>query len=132
MTPFEYDAYPFQDNPPQNFQDAIWGGAPSTDADAYWDVDGNIATNENPTTGTKFRKVVWGCERPELLFTESLAYHNRNTVDKDEIDKKTTGNANANDNDEEFDQVLDVVYTDDVSEGRSVSLSERIGAGAGQ
>jgi hypothetical protein len=65
MTPFEYDENPFNG----------------------WNVDGNIATDEGGD-----RKVVWGCERPELLITETLAFHDRRTEDlgtDDDTSKKT-------------------------------------------
>jgi hypothetical protein len=53
MSPFEYDANPFNG----------------------WGVDGNITT----TSGETDRQVVWGCERPELLITETLAFHDDRT-----------------------------------------------------
>ena len=69
MTPFEYVTNPF----------------------AYgWNVDGNVVTDEtqtpgsvqNPTTQQNpGRRVVWGCEYPELLLTETLAFHDRRTAD---------------------------------------------------
>jgi hypothetical protein len=59
MTPFEYEINPF------------YG----------WTVDGDPLTNEGPR-----RDVVWGCERPELLITETLAFHDRRTEDRDDDD----------------------------------------------
>ena len=56
MTPFEYDA-------------VITDG---------WDADGDL-TLINPGCG-----VVWGCERPELLITETLATHDVRTEDRDD------------------------------------------------
>ena len=38
--------------------------------------------NEPPMTDTAH--IVWGCERPELLITETLAFHDRRTQDLDE------------------------------------------------
>ena len=70
MTPFEYDPNPF--------------------TAAGWRVDGNLATNDGITTP----HVVWGCERPELLIAETLAFHDRrteNTADEDP-DIKEVGN----------------------------------------
>ena len=75
MTAFEYDTYPFNG----------------------WTVDGNLTTNEGAERG-----VVWGCERPELLLTEALAFHARNTEDLDDPDKRTD---DQNDPDEDYDQV---------------------------
>lgn len=64
MTPFEYDNNPLDG----------------------WQVDGNIATSGEPQRG-----VVWGCERPELLLTETFAFHERRTEDL------PTDDAGAND-----------------------------------
>ena len=56
MTAFEYDAKPF-------------------DIDG-WSVDGDLSTTSESNRG-----VVWGCERPELLITETLAFHDVRTED---------------------------------------------------
>ncbi len=56
MTPFEYDENPFDG----------------------WNADGLVAV-VNPGCG-----VVWGCERPELLITETLAFHDRRTEDRND------------------------------------------------
>jgi hypothetical protein len=43
-----------------------------------------------PTPLNQTRGIVWGAERPELLITETLAYHNRNTEDlADDYTQKT-------------------------------------------
>ena len=58
MSPFEYDVNP-------------WNG---------WDVNDDYANN----TGDGIdRRLVWGCERPELLITETLAFHDRRVADTD-------------------------------------------------
>ncbi len=54
MTPFEYDVNPLNG----------------------WDVDNDYTTNDHAE-----RRLVWGCERPELLLTETLAFHDRRTLD---------------------------------------------------
>ncbi|EAQ79999.1 hypothetical protein [Blastopirellula marina] len=65
MTPFEYDATPFNG----------------------WRVDGDIGTNELTTIVPPFtavnpdRRVVWGCESPDLVMTESKAFHDRRAMD---------------------------------------------------
>jgi hypothetical protein len=72
MTPFEYDADPFTDG--------NGDGLP-------WDVDGWLGVN--PVTGVSdddisintHRRLVWGCEYPDLLITETLAFHDRRTED---------------------------------------------------
>ena len=56
MTPFEFDLNPFNG----------------------WDVDGIIGTADDAHVE---RALVWGSERPELLITESLVYHDRRTED---------------------------------------------------
>ena len=61
MTAFEYDIDPFNG----------------------WSVDGNIMTDENqPTPGE--RRVVWGCEAPDLLITENTALHDKRVKDTDQ------------------------------------------------
>ena len=53
MTPFEFDLNPLNG----------------------WLPDGDLNTDEGG-------EVVWGCERPELLITETLAFHDRRTTDE--------------------------------------------------
>lgn len=73
MTRFEYDVAPFLDT--------------NGDGDPW----------ETAST-----EVVWGCERPELLITETLAFHDRRTEDRDDDE---TGETKA-DGDDDFDQRL--------------------------
>ncbi len=69
ITPFEYDVYPF----------ARLTATTVTPGEliATWDADGDLTTNN---TGCDH---VWGCERPELLITETLATHDRRQYDVD-------------------------------------------------
>ena len=69
MTPFEFDANPFKDD--------------SSSGVTTWNVDDDPATIEGPTSppASVYRGLVWGCERPELLMTESIAWHDRRTAD---------------------------------------------------
>lgn len=71
MTPFEYDMEPFVHN----------SVSPGT---ATWEVDGVIGTTANPSPDDTetYRGLVWGCERPELLITETFAFHDRRTQDR--------------------------------------------------
>lgn len=65
-TAFEYDENPFDG----------------------WDVDGDLTTEEGGASSTN-RGVVWGMERPEMLITEALAFHDRRTEDLSEGKKVT-------------------------------------------
>ena len=110
MTPFEYDSRPFT---PEPGLDGVWGNPgdddgingsddlgeamwPGSDDVPPWGVDGLLGpgdpgpdlswgTPDDLTdTGFRDRDVVWGCERPELLITETLAFHDRRTEDLDD------------------------------------------------
>ncbi len=92
MTPFEFDVNPFNG----------------------WQPDGNLATtaDTDPTvTLTVPQTIVWGVERPELLITETLAWHDRRSEDLSSTStpvgpgggNKTTGDTPA---DGDFDQRL--------------------------
>lgn len=72
--------------------DPLTNGWPSTGSDTMF---------TDPARGG----VVWGCERPELLFTETLAFHDRRTSDTEEEQdgKKTTDETKP---DDDFDQKL--------------------------
>lgn len=81
MTPFEFDYTPFHDD----------DGNPNN---GTWDVDGYIgmAPGSDGVPGTPddvpsaddnqlFRGLVWGAEAPDLLITETLAFHDRRVKD---------------------------------------------------
>ena len=78
MTPFEYDIAPFA---PAYLKNT---GLPQNSNLPCWYVDGVIDDVSNPPTGSDdkqaWRGLVWGCERPELLITETLAFHDRRTT----------------------------------------------------
>ncbi len=78
MTPFEYD-----DNP---FNGWITDGSLITNETADGvDNDGNgLIDAADPNEQSTERIIVWGCERPELLITETLATHDRRTEDTSE------------------------------------------------
>ncbi|MEE2640780.1 MAG: hypothetical protein VX768_09150 [Planctomycetota bacterium] len=80
MTPFEYDTNPFNG----------------------WDVDGNPMTID----GGAERGLVFGCERPDLLLTESFAYHNRRVEDLDSDDNEGETTTDINNPDDDYDQRL--------------------------
>jgi hypothetical protein len=94
MTPFEYDENPWDG----------WGVTTDVTTGEILPLDGDPATDENegraidwsagiqktvftpmgitvPTADQQTRGVVWGAERPELLITETLAFHDRRTED---------------------------------------------------
>ncbi|MEQ8788912.1 MAG: hypothetical protein RIC55_21550 [Pirellulaceae bacterium] len=85
MTPFEYDSNPFNG----------------------WGVNGVIndgGSDDQPAESF----VVWGCERPELLISETLAWHDRRTEDlmtEDPPNGKLAGPDMTTD-DNDFDQRL--------------------------
>jgi hypothetical protein len=90
MTPFEYDVNP-------------WNG---------WDVDGDIGTPDlipdpNNPMGPQIphpeRRVVWGCESPDLLLTETFAFHDRRVKDT-KLDTSGNNRASTPDADPTLDQ----------------------------
>jgi hypothetical protein len=84
MTGFEFDLNP-------------WDG---------WDVDGNLLTTEMLNgRDSKYRGVVWGTERPELLLTETVATHDRALQDLT-IDPSGKNTDDDPDPDEDFDSHL--------------------------
>jgi hypothetical protein len=113
MTPFEYDVYPFRDD------DAAVAGR--TSPGDTWDVDGIIApASGSPASvddaydvnggstgsfGVPFRGLVWGCERPELVITETIATHDRRTVDTKMDSTSQPVDRGSSPQDDDFDQV---------------------------
>lgn len=75
MTPFEYDVDPFNAN--------------------GWSVDGVIGapSMDDDVTTYPDRRLVWGCENPELLLTEAMAIHDRAVTD-DPSDNGSNGTPN--------------------------------------
>jgi hypothetical protein len=83
MSPFEFDVDPFNENGNPNTDPIDISG--SATFNPTWDVDGDLTTDENAmqnaaSTGNWLRGVVWGCEYPDLLLTETLAFHDRRTA----------------------------------------------------
>ncbi len=86
MTPFEFDPTPLDG----------------------WDVDGVVNGYLGMTSADDVAdNIVWGCERPELLISEVLAFHDRRTED---LDRETPPNgklaAQEVDGTQDFDQRL--------------------------
>ena len=83
-TPFEYDLYPFSAVDPTNglSKDLSNPGSKRT-----WCVDGIVDDGSGTFSQDdvkSWRGLVWGCERPELLITETGAFHDRRTEDRDD------------------------------------------------
>ena len=102
MTAFEYDVDPFTDGDPLD---------PLDDDGIVWDVDDDPATDPNSgdtggitVANAQDRGVVWGCERPELLMTETGAFHDLR-IDDRANDSNSASHAVA-DGDTTFDQVM--------------------------
>lgn len=81
MTCFEYDPNPF--------------------SSSGWRCDGNPSTDD----GISGPHVVWGCERPEMLLTETIAFHDRRVEDLN-TDSSTKYTTDPNEPDDDFDQRL--------------------------
>ncbi|HEX5444441.1 MAG TPA: hypothetical protein VFW87_11450, partial [Pirellulales bacterium] len=94
MTPFEFDLYPFRADDPAypnvtwNVDDIIDPIGVSTGAPGCSLQPGSLGDDNDPAK--PWRGLVWGCERPELLMTETVAFHDRGTAD-------TAGGQNIND-----------------------------------
>jgi hypothetical protein len=75
MTRFEYDIYPF----------GVRNVGGIGDRPAYWAPDRLINPNDGSYNGSvrNYVDVVWGMEQPELLLTESLAFHDKRIRDTD-------------------------------------------------
>lgn len=86
MTPFEYDVSPFTDEGSKDNSASPWWDSATKDGNT-WDVDGVIDTNptaacsDDDQASHPWRRLVWGTERPELLITETLAFHDIATED---------------------------------------------------
>jgi hypothetical protein len=86
MTPFEYDMNPFNG----------------------WTVDGIVGTADDDTASNPDRRLVWGCESPDLLLTSTLAFHDCRVADTawDDNEGKTCadGDNDGNPDDDDLDQ----------------------------
>jgi hypothetical protein len=106
MTPFEFDIYPFLDN---DGSVDLGTGLPY----GTWDVDDIVGPLGAPSPDDllPYRGLVWGCERPELLITETIATHDRGTDDTDKGEPPAggsdsyTNDATATMKDPDYDQV---------------------------
>ncbi|RCS54556.1 hypothetical protein DTL42_05305 [Bremerella cremea] len=95
MTPFEFDLKPFT---------PLTAGSSIT-----WNVDGNLlpVTGATPPEDTANRRVVWGAEAPDLVMTETLAFHDRGAKDTPWDDNPSNSNKKRGTNTTSDDQTLD-------------------------
>ena len=69
MTPFEFDLVPFD----STVIDGVIAGT-------YYFGGANVTLSSTDDSSPQ-RGLVWGCERPELVLTETMAFHDRKTQD---------------------------------------------------
>ena len=108
MTPFEYDPTPFADNSDGD------NNLTTPPKEQRWAVDGKIEGYLGQWSDDDARlqnvplerDVVWGCERPELVISETLAFHDRRTEDRDDDNGVSTATDHAGNPDPDFDQRL--------------------------
>jgi hypothetical protein len=87
MTPFEFDMSPFTDddgnplNGTWDVDDLVMPAAGTIDPWTMQPVGGYADTDDGNPLSLAWRGVVWGCERPELLLSETMAIHDRGTAD---------------------------------------------------
>lgn len=92
MTPFEYDVNP-------------WNGWGIDGSGNLLPLDGNPGTDELTLGSNPERRIVWGCEFPDVLITETHSFHDRRVKDT-ELDndkhKKVGGGAMDDDDVDQF------------------------------
>ncbi|HZZ28320.1 MAG TPA: hypothetical protein VFE46_10000 [Pirellulales bacterium] len=108
MTPFEYDMFPFSATDRNTGQTK---DSTNPTSGRTWCVDGIIddgtgalSPDDNQLTYT-WRRMVWGCERPELLLTETMAFHDRRVKDSTFDNNKGTTTQDTTNPDPTLDQV---------------------------
>ncbi len=96
MTPFEYDANPFDG----------WGVDNNFQSSPDDPRAGSIADYTEQGSQTDQRRLVWGMERPDLVMTETLAFHDLRVADTaQDTTRRTTQEQPPKEKDEDFDQV---------------------------
>ena len=101
MTAFEYDPDPFDGWGMPNATRQIDGVLTTT--------DDHLIVGGSPQTASEDRTFVWGAERPELLITETLNWHDRRTDDSAQEQPypptdKATSTKEERDPDPDYDQ----------------------------
>ncbi|HUY90004.1 MAG TPA: hypothetical protein VMV10_14810 [Pirellulales bacterium] len=101
MTPFEFDIFPFRDDD-ANVLNGTWDVDDIIDPTGGVVLPGSKLDDSNPfynNPAVPIRGIVWGCERPELLITETIATHDRGTDDTNKAEPPSTGNPDTYTND---------------------------------
>ena len=101
MTPFEYDVNPYNG----------WltlDGNPATNESTDGVDNNGDSTPDDPDEGD--RRIIWGCEYPDLLLTENIAFHDRRVADTDDDDgerdkRQKNGSSTTMEGDDDLDQV---------------------------
>ncbi|XZE34618.1 hypothetical protein SH501x_000083 [Pirellulaceae bacterium SH501] len=95
MTRFEYDILPFGNG--------TTIGGPASLRPAYWAPD-HILEVVNSVPNRVYCDVVWGVEAPELLMTETFAYHNKNLKNTDMDTSGLISDPSNSSSDQDLDQ----------------------------
>jgi hypothetical protein len=100
MTPFEYDANPFNGWDVDDDVSSYWGYSAGTvlfGSETPPDYTREHGDTHSPARTD--RRVVWGCEKPELLISETLATHDFRIADttKDTTGKSTQSGSSPDD-----------------------------------
>jgi hypothetical protein len=99
MTPFEFDLDPFTDddgNPLNGTWDVNDIVTPFAGPGGFdpWTMQ-TLPGTYSDTETVAWRGVVWGCERPELLLTETMAIHDRGTADTNQATALAGGSSDT-------------------------------------
>jgi len=112
MTPFEFDANPFDgwdvDGVISDFPDGIDndGDGQIDEADEWKEWANGTDDDGDGEIDEADEGIVWGTERPELLITETLAFHDRRTEDLDNDNGVATDTSDTTNPDPTYDQRL--------------------------
>jgi hypothetical protein len=91
MTPFEFDVNPYLDDDGDCSASPTAMNAERPNCNGTWDVDGYVTDDPVASVGDSeraWRGLVWGCEYPDLILTETIAFHDRRTSN---LQNDTTG-----------------------------------------
>jgi hypothetical protein len=130
MTPFEYDVNPFNGwgwvDPNTGIGHAIDGDISTDDLGPNM-TDGLNPVYPPPAEANPERRVVWGCEFPDLLITEVGALHDRRSKDTDQEVEVDAGYDTAGPTEDDIDSAAKI---DDMDEPDSSLDQYRIPQGS--